>query len=118
MNLARDRSEQSRATLFENISDLFISTDGRLSDRERALMRDILAKLIGEIELKVRRSLAESLTEADDAPADLVNLLANDEIAVARPILMQSSVLRDAELIEIIRQRTHEHRMGSPSAPA
>ncbi len=112
MDLARDRSEQSRATLFENISDLFVSTDGRLSDRERVLMRDILAKLIGEIELEVRRSLAESLTEADDAPADLINLLANDEIAVARPILMQSQVLRDADLIEIIRQRTHEHRMA------
>ena len=112
MDLARDRSEQSRRMLFENISDLFVSTDGRLSDRERILMRDILAKLIGEIEMEVRRSLAESLTDADHAPTDLINLLANDDIAVARPILMRSRVLRDIELIEIIRHRTHEHRMS------
>ena len=110
--MARDRAEQSRRTLFENISDLFVSADGRLSDRERVLMRDILAKLVGEIEMEVRRNLAENLAETANAPADLISLLANDEVAVARPILMRSQLLRNADLIEIVKHRTQEHRMA------
>lgn len=112
IGLAQRRAGDSRRALFENISDLFVSAEGQLSDRERALMRDILAKLVSEIETEVRRSLAERLAQSDDAPADLVSLLAHDEIAVARPILLNSRLLDDPDLIEIVRHRTLEHRMA------
>jgi uncharacterized protein (DUF2336 family) len=40
-----------------------------------------------------------------------MRLLANDAIEIARPILEKSDVLRDEDLIEIIRTRTDEHRL-------
>ena len=49
--------------------------------------------------------LAERLSEVPDAPEDVVLMLAHDEIEVACPLLIQSVVLRDAELIEIIQRQ-------------
>ena len=106
VELARQRTTDGRRVIFENIADLFISPEGRLSERESALMTDILHKLIHDVEMEVRRDLSERLAENSEAPHDLVVMLANDEIEVARPILLKSGVLRDADLIEIIKERT------------
>ena len=109
--LAHDRTKRGRTHLLENITDLFMSPEGRLSDRERSLMSDILRKLILDVEMSVRRDLAEHLARADAAPRDLVVELANAEIEVARSILIDSGVLRDSDLIAVVRNRTREHRL-------
>jgi len=112
LQLARDKTEQGRQLLTENISDLFISEEGRLSDHERALMGDILIKLVSAVESVVRAELADGVARMENAPPELISLLANDDIAVARPILEHSPVLRTPELIEIIKQRSQEHRLA------
>ena len=43
---------------------------------------------------------------------DLVKMLANDDIEVAFPILTQTDVLKDSDLIEIIQQRALEHQLA------
>ncbi len=94
------------------ISDLFADGQSALSEREHALMIDILNKLVGEFERELRQDLAERLSDKVNAPHDLVLMLANDEIEVARPILMKSGALQDIELIEIIHHRTLEHQLA------
>ena len=94
------------------IDDLLYPKAARLSDRERALMADILTRLVGDFELAVRRMLSARLAERATVPRDLVVLLANDAIEVARPILFRSTVLGDDELIEIIHHRTLEHQLA------
>lgn len=111
VRLAHDKTDRGRGLLVENIVDLFLTPDGRLNDHERALMSDILCKLVEEVEAIVRKELAERLSRVKDAPKDLIRLLANDEISIARSILENASVLRAPDLIEIIRLRTNEHRM-------
>jgi len=110
--LARDKSSQGRARLTENITDLFLSADGQLSDRERAMMTDILVKLVATIETDIRKRLAETLSASHATLPELHRLLANDEIEVARPILERSDLLRDPDLIDVVRMRTDEHRMA------
>jgi len=112
LDLARDRSVASRTRLVETVSDLFFDKKRTLSDRERALMTEILRRLIHDIEMTVRRALAERLAPEPDAPSELVTVLANDEIEVAYPILVKSTVLHDAELIEIVRNRSSEHQLA------
>src|SRR5271170_988292 len=90
MALARDRASDSRRRLLDNMTDLFLSPDSRLSERERALMEEIIVKLVHEMEMQVRRELAERLAASDAAPKDLIVLLANDAIEIARPVLQQS----------------------------
>src|SRR5207302_5420863 len=110
-SLARDKSIAGRQALTATVTDLFFAQGNVLTDRERALMTEILRQLINDVEGSVRRLLAEKLARQKDAPRDLVVTLANDEIGVAHPILMHSEVLLDAELIEIIHHRTLEHQL-------
>lgn len=109
IGFAQRRTQQSRRVVFDNINDLFLSAEGRLSDRERALMVEILGKLLHEMEMQVRRALAARLAQIETAPRELLLLLANDEVEVAHPILRESRLLSDPDLIEIVRRRSQEH---------
>ncbi|MCZ6467454.1 MAG: DUF2336 domain-containing protein, partial [Alphaproteobacteria bacterium] len=110
--LARDKSVAGRMALAETISDLFLQRGCTLTERERILMFSILRQMIHDAEMSVRRVVSAQLAERDDAPRDLVQRLANDEIEVAYPILTKSTVLHDTDLIEVIQQRTLEHQMA------
>ncbi len=118
VRLARDKSAKSRSVLFAAINDLYSDDEQLLSDQDRALMLDIIRRLIREVETSVRRALAERLAGRRDAPEDLVIALANDEIEVAHPILLKSEVLKDPELIEIVQHRTMEHQVAIAMRPA
>ena len=112
LDLALDKSLEGRKTLTATIGDLFSKQDKVLTERERALMSEILSKLIRDCEMAVRRDLGERLSKAPNPPHSLIIALANDEIEVAEPILMKSLVLRDTELIRIIRHRTQHHQLA------
>ncbi|TNE34549.1 MAG: DUF2336 domain-containing protein [Alphaproteobacteria bacterium] len=107
--LSKVSTRRGRKKLFDNISELFLNREDRMSEREHALVSGILTKVITEIETTLRQNLAEELAELDDAPHELINLLANDEIEVARPILFKSHLLAEPDLIEIIQNRSKEH---------
>ncbi len=109
--LAQDKSSEGREALVATMADLFLEEGEVLSEKERAIMTDILRALILDVELTVRKQLAERLSTAGNVPNTLLTELANDEIEVAHPILLRSEVLKNAELIEIIRHRTMEHRL-------
>ncbi|WP_339860844.1 DUF2336 domain-containing protein [Paremcibacter congregatus] len=110
--LAQQKSISARNELVENISDMFLSPEGRLTEHERALMNDILAKLINSVEKSVKKELSSRLANADQVSSDLAKQLASDSIDIAGPMLRKSSVLKDEDLIEIIRNRSDAHRMA------
>ncbi len=112
LDLARNKSQEGRQMLVATISDLFEASGETLTERERALMNDILNKLVRDFEMKVRRELSERLARRGHAPREVVLMLANDEIEVARPILLVSEVLRDEDLVEIVRHRTIQHQLA------
>ncbi len=111
LDLARDKSVNGRTRLVQVVGDLFFDEAGATSERERALMTQILQQLIHDVEQSVRKALADRLANEQDAPRELVSILANDEIDVAHEILKNSQVLQDLELIEIIQHRTFEHQL-------
>ncbi len=110
--LARDKSAAGRKALVAAVSDLFFNNKDVLTDREKALMTDILRQIIHDVEMSVRRELAERLADAKGAPHDLILTLANDDIEVAHPLLIQSDILHDFDLVEIIHHRTLEHQLA------
>jgi uncharacterized protein (DUF2336 family) len=109
---AQSHTSGGRNALAEAMTNLFAGGSDGLSDRERALMADILQKVVVDLELTVRQSMSEKLADLPDAPADLIRFLANDEASVAAPLLARSGVLQDDDLLEIIRHRTLEHQMA------
>ncbi len=112
IQLAETKTVQGRNQLFGQLSALMIDQDFQTSDQERALMVDILNKLLHDVEMKVRQRLSITLARDAAAPKELVVMLANDKIDVAKPILLESELLQDGELLEIIKHRTQEHQMA------
>jgi uncharacterized protein (DUF2336 family) len=112
LKLAREKTVSSRNRLAEAMVDMFAARGRDLTERERTLMVDILKRVLREIEHSVRKRISADLAAREEAPHALISFLANDDIDVAYPILSQSRVLQDADLIEVIRNRTLEHQLA------
>jgi uncharacterized protein (DUF2336 family) len=111
LNLARDKSANGKSQLVQIVGDLFFEEERVLNERERTLMTEILRQLIQDVEISVRKALADRMAEESEAPSVLINILANDELEVAHNILLNSEILQDLELIEIIQHQTFEHQL-------
>ncbi|MGF1608026.1 MAG: DUF2336 domain-containing protein, partial [Kiloniellales bacterium] len=109
--LARDASSEGRCSLAFSMADLFGAGDG-LSQRSRELAAQILDRLIRSFEADLRHALAERLAGKPDVPRELILLLANDAIEVARPVLLESEVLLQQDLIDIIDNRGADHQLA------
>lgn len=107
LQLAQDSSGAGRAHLARAISDFF--KEHHLSENEQSLACDILMNLIRQAEIDLREALAENLSTQDGVPPGLIIFLANDEISVARSVLMHSPVLKDFDLIDVIDAKGTEH---------
>ena len=112
LRLASGRSVGDRMALAKSLVDLLSEMEPDLSDREAALIDDILNKLIGDFETAMRRELADRLSHLELSPREAIVALANDDIEVAKPLLMESPALQDQDLIDIIHTRSRQHRMS------
>ncbi|WP_417317522.1 DUF2336 domain-containing protein [Emcibacter sp.] len=112
IQLAHEKSAAGRTELFQSIADLLERRHHDLSSKELSLMSDILGTLFHHVEMEVRKKLAERLANRTDTSVELIILLANDEIEVARPVLMLSKLLDDENLIKIIRHKTIQHQLS------
>ncbi|MEE9544812.1 MAG: DUF2336 domain-containing protein [Rhodospirillales bacterium] len=110
--LAKEGSPDKRRDLLREVTDLFLEAPEELSEREKDHFAAIIGKVAFELEMKVREHLAEQLSTIDAAPHRLVSMLANDEIEVARPILINSNVLQNADLLEMVKRHSQEHLLA------
>lgn len=81
------------------------------------LLSSIFMNLVVEAERDIRQRLAEMLAGAAWAPAALINVLALDEIEIARPIIQASPVLKDHDLVRLLIEATIEHQIEVARRP-
>lgn len=112
VTVAKSNEPAHRNLLAESLGKIVLSEGRTLSEAEQNLVYDILRRLVHDVEMRIRRGLAETLSDRDDTPRDLVVTLANDVIEVAHPILTKSSVLQDMDLIELVLEHTDQHRLA------
>ncbi len=93
---------KARDDLYLAVAALFRRQAPTLSQHERTLMRDILRRLAGDVEMAIRIALAERLADDPTAPLDLILMLADDRIEVARPIILRSELLDEVELLSLV----------------
>ena len=79
---------------------------------EHRIATEIVRKLLHDASVEIRRRVAEKLAWQPAAPLDLVVALAHDDAAIARPLLIESAALSDAELIEVAHHRSIRHRLA------
>ena len=111
IGLARDKSVESRKRLVAVVSDIFFSDQAVLTAYERALITDILHKLIHDLAAPVREALCANIERNAAMPPRLATRLAGEEVEVAAPILLNNEALLDVELIEVVRHRSLEHQL-------
>lgn len=102
-----------REQLFRNMAQLFSYVSDRCDDEQVAQYDEVLCQLAELVEVEARAHVAKLLAPLDRAPGTVVMRLANDDdIEVARPLLEFSNVLSDDDLIDIISNRSEEHRVA------
>ncbi|MGR4866326.1 DUF2336 domain-containing protein [Caulobacter sp. LARHSG274] len=120
MSLARSREPADREHLLAGIIDLCDASQARgrpAAPEIQVLLDSIFMALVVEAERDIRARLAERLADAAWAPPALVNILALDEIEIARPVIARSPVLRDHDLIRLLVQATLEHQIEIARRP-
>ena len=102
-SLAKDKKPVARAELTRAVSEL-LSMD--LNPRESELIADVLIELMRQAEIDLREAVSEHLSRLDNVPLRLVLQMANDnESVVAAPVLKNSPVLGELDLIYIIKAK-------------
>lgn len=91
------------------ISSVSQILDADLSPNEQGLASDILVGLIKQAERDVRVSLSEKIAVRDNIDPALLNYLAYDSIDVAEPVLLNSPLLTETDLIYIIEAKAQDH---------
>ncbi|MET4683116.1 DUF2336 domain-containing protein [Brevundimonas faecalis] len=110
LNLARARTPQDRGRLILGVADLYRTAAQAVGGAPSALA-DVFIALTRDAEHEIRRVLAVRLSEADWAPADLVKMLAADEIEIARPVIASSPLLQDQDLLQLLADCSLDHQI-------
>lgn len=100
--LAANPQGTTREEIYLAVASLYRVQAPHLNQRERGLMQEILRHLTRNVEMAIRIALAERLADDSTAPHELILLLADDSIEVARPIILRSPLLTDADVLGMI----------------
>jgi len=117
IDLAHRRTEGDRNRLLLAMVDVCATSEEARRPELRGLLGDVFVKLAAEAEREIRKALAERLATADWAPKALIDILALDEIEIARPIILASPLLQDEDLVRILVQAAVEHQIEVARRP-
>lgn len=107
----------SREEIYLAVASLYRIQGAGLNNRERDLMREILRRLTRDVEMAIRIALAERLADDASAPHDLILLLVDDRIEVARPIILRSPLLTDRDALKLIAEAGIGHQEAVAGRP-
>jgi uncharacterized protein (DUF2336 family) len=113
--LARNPSTEARQRLLLGVVALCDACPP--SGEVSPVLSEIFLTLARQAERDIRKVLSEKLAHAEWAPAALVNVLALDEIEIARPILECSPILQDEDLLRVLLQASLEHQIAVARRP-
>jgi uncharacterized protein (DUF2336 family) len=114
---ARHQSAVRREEIYLAVASLYRIQGTGLNSRERELMREILRRLTRDVEMAIRIALAERLAEDTTAPHDLILLLVDDAIEVARPLILGSPLLTEADVLKLIAEAGIAHQVAIADRP-
>jgi len=81
------------------------------------LLSTALTRLVAGAEHDLRRRLADKLATADWPPLALINVLARDDIEIARPVIAGSPLLQDMDLVKLLLDGALEHQIEVAQRP-
>ncbi|KRQ91010.1 DUF2336 domain-containing protein [Bradyrhizobium valentinum] len=113
LNGAEKGGPEHDAQVFGQVTDLFLSNVGRLSESQIAAVDGVLAQLIERVEATTLVPLSEAVSIIELAPRQTVRKLAfHDDVLVAGPVLRRSICLLEKDLLEIAGSRGQQHLLA------
>lgn len=110
--LARETSSDRRRELLHAVTDLFLNNAAAPSREQGDLFGDIVRRVLEDVTVEARAELSNRVATVDVLPHDIAMRLATDDISVAEPMLRQSPVLSETDLISIAEDRGQEHLLA------
>jgi uncharacterized protein (DUF2336 family) len=113
--LLSEPSPEVRTELADKVAASLVEPG--LAPGEIALAQEIVRILARDVEAKVRASVARGLRNSPHLPRDVAQKLADDIDVVALPLLAESLVLTDEDLVNLVRRGSaskHESIAGRP----
>ncbi len=115
LSLAREHTELSRIQLACMLADVFMDKNIHLTPREEAQLNDLMDILMFNCSPDVRTELIKKFVDVTSMPRRMVRNLAQDNIDVARPILVTSTLLSDDDLIHVVESKGGDHAVAVAS---
>ena len=107
--LQRDRSPQARAQVAAKFGRQF---DELCGGGDRAVAAAVLELLVRDLAVEVRQALANTVAASALVPTHIAQQLATDRIEIASPILEQSPVLGDEDLVRVVRTHAMQYALA------
>lgn len=114
--LSQDSSPGSRAEVAGTVGRAL--DVGSLAESERRLATEIVRRLAVDVERQVRETLAQAVRRTPDLPHDVALILARDIASVAAPLLSESSVLSDDDLVDLVAGSDEAKQLAVASRPS
>jgi uncharacterized protein (DUF2336 family) len=106
----RTGTASSRAEVLRRITDLFLAGVDSFQEQQVGVFDDVLCGLIGQIEREAVAELSRDIAALAKAPRTLSRRLSrDDDIEIAGPILRDSVVLSESDLIEVAQDKGQQH---------
>lgn len=112
LQVAQERSSEQRRVLLRQITDMFFDGSSERSVSEKALFEEVVIRATRDLDIAGRAELSDRIADEAQAPHGVVMSLATDDIAVARPVLERSTVIKDSDLTAIANAASDDHLLA------
>ena len=109
VTLQRDRSPKARAQVAAKFGRQF---DELCGGGDRVVADAVLELLVRDLAVEVRQALANTVAASALLPTHIAQQLATDRIEIASPILEQSPVLGDEDLVRVVRTHAMQYALA------
>lgn len=112
-SLDADPSSARRNELMKGVASLFAFASERCSLEQIEIYNEVLTRLADMVEHEALAFAAQKIAPLRRAPEDVVRRFAgHDDIGVAGPVLRQSPVLNERDLIHVAANKGRDHLMA------
>ena len=108
-DLAREKSSDKRRELLGRVADLFFDGAEHHSQKEAVIFRDIVLKMLDDVDRDGRSEFSKRAAPQESLPADVARQLAQDDVSVAGPMLQNSPVLTDEDFVSFSQSLSPKH---------
>ena len=112
-NAVKAGSPERRIHILRQVTGLFLSDADRLNEHHVGVFDEVLVRLMACVDTYTLAEISASFAGLRSAPKHAVRCLArHQDAAVAAPVLLNSGVLSDSDLVAIARENGQRHLLA------